>query len=349
MLTNHNYSCINNDWDDDKIAECCKTTTPGDPKCSDCCYDTWQEELQKVNPLYLQIIEQAAQLQSKISFITDRRNRFQTWDDELIKAETLSVDICYQLKLIAVQSDKIWFNSCKAEEAIEILFCMIRDTYSQIDKIKTVYDGLQNCISRLTDPSLVPGQGILKSLDDYRQKLDAVIKTRDDIIKSIIEAIRLACLIRDNISTKCCDDEFDPCAANNTPCDCNQDDIYYGFKTIICEWYNSFACNVDCSDGDNNAASAMTAKQQYPSHDHDHDHGYKHNCNECILEPTFEFPICYNSFKQELESWIASDNDKLKTLTTEFNDVKLRSAALLACKTSLDNAIKAVDPKQRCK
>lgn len=348
MLTNHNYSSINDNWDQDKIADCCSNGTPPNPNCNDCCYDTWQAELQKVTPLYYQIVEHAAQLQAKISFITDRRNRYQLWDDELTKAEMLSSEICYQLKLIAVQSDKIWFNSCKAEEAIEILFCMIRDTFSQVDKIKGVYDGLQNCISRLTDPSLVPGQGILKSLDDYRQKLDAVIKTRDDIIKSIIEAIRLACLIRDNISTHCCDDEFDPCAANDTPCGCNPDQIYYGFKTIICEWYDSFACAVDCTDETSGGAGAAVAmKQQYPVKDTHQ--GNAHHSDECKLEPTFEFPICNNPFKIELESWIANDNAKLKTLTDELNQVKIRKETLLACKTSLDNAIKAVDPKTRCK
>ena len=97
-----------------------------------------RHELNKVNPAYNAIVELTTQLQNKFDFITSRRDRYKTWVDELNKAELLARDICSQLKLIAVQSDKIWYNTCEAEKAIEILFCMLRDIYMQIDEIKTL-------------------------------------------------------------------------------------------------------------------------------------------------------------------------------------------------------------------
>ena len=221
MLTKHNYVEIATNWDQETILECCGSSNNPDPCCSDCCFDSWQDELNKVNPAYNFAVEYATQLQNKVDFITSRRDKYKIWVDELDKAETLARDICHQLKLIAVQSEKIWYNSCKAVEAIDILFCMIRDIFMQIDKLKTLYDSLQSCITRNNDPCLVKGQGILKYLDDYKTKLVATVKTRDDIVKNIIDAIRIGNLIRNNISTKDCpckdDPPYDPCAETD-PC-----------------------------------------------------------------------------------------------------------------------------------
>ncbi len=120
----------------------------------------------------------------------------------MLKAEDLARAICNQLEIMAVQSDKIWLNAGKATSAIEILFCMIKDFYSRIDYIKKRYEELQRCITANNDPSLVKGQGLLKCLEDYYTKVEGVIKTRDELIKMMVDAVKLANLIRNNISTK---------------------------------------------------------------------------------------------------------------------------------------------------
>jgi len=348
MLTDHNYNPINNDWDKD-VLDCCKNENPGDSTCTDCCYDTWQNELKIVTQTYSQAQETANQLQSKWNLISDRRNTYKTWVDELDKAEEYARDICFQLELIALQSDKIWFNSCKAGDAIEILFCMIKDYFMQIDLLKSIYDDLQNCITKNNDPSLVKGQGILKYLDDYKQKLDVVLKSRDDIIKSIAEAIRLSNLITNNISTRDCHDKngnYDPCAPNQKPCADLGSAAYYGFKTIICEWYNDFACDVPCTD-----TTQQNSQEQTQSYQSSNEPIKSDECkdDDCELLPTFDFPICNNSYKKCVQQWLADDDSKITELTTELQEAKKKKEALIACKTSLDNAIKAVNPKDRCK
>jgi hypothetical protein len=346
MLTKHNYIDINGNWDQETILDCCQKQPPDDSNCNDCCYDNWQAELKKVASDYYKAVELAQQLQNKLTFITSRRDRYKTWIDELIKAETLSAEVCYQLKLIALQSDKIWFNSCKAVQSIEILFCMIRDIFNQIDHIKQIYDDLQTCITRVNDPSLIPNQGILQNLNDYKLKLDAVIKLRDDIIKSIIDAIRLSNLIRNNISTKNCPvpgDNYSPCPPNDEPCVSVEGEAYYGFKTIICEWYNAFACDSDCSD-----TPVQQGRGKY-GHSGPMQQQTATTSEECCLEPTFDFPVCKNTFKSEVEGWLQSDESIIKDLTDKLNKVKIDKETLLACKTSLDNAIKATDPALRCK
>jgi hypothetical protein len=354
MLTNHNYNPIVSDWDKKTILECCDKETPDDT-CTDCCYDTWQKELKTVVQKASQAEEAANQLQYKWNLISDRRNTYKTWMDELDKAEKLARDICAQLDIIAVQSDKIWYNSCNAVKAIEILFCMIRDFFVQIDKIKSIYDDLQNCITKNNDPALVRGQGILKYLDEYKLKLDAVLKIRDDIIKSILDALRIANLITNNISTRDCSntDSYDPCVPEQKPCP-NQDESgmeYYGFKAVIMEWYYSFACDVECDGSQNqnqnqnqNQSYAMPKIQQGGSTQQDEcDYG------DCELLPTFDFPICNNSYKNCVQKWLDADEKTITDLTTELQKAKKQKEALLACKNSLTKAIAAVDPKERCK
>ncbi len=343
MLTNHNYVKIDSNWDKD-ILDCCKKQDPGDP-CTDCCYDTWQRELKIVTQTYSQAQETANQLQNKWNFIYSRRNTYKTWVDELDKAENLARDICYQLELIALQSDKIWFNSCKAIDAIEILFCMIRDYFTQIDLLKSKYDDLQNCITKNNDPSLVKGQGILKYLDDYKQKLDAIVKTKDDIIKSILEAIRLSNLITNYISTRDCNIAYDPCAKDQKPCIVINGDAYYGLKTIICEWYNDFECDVECTGG---TVPATTDQSKQNTNEQ----LGKDECKDdisCELVPTFDFPICNNTYKTCIQQWLAKDDTDMAQLTKDLQEAKKKKEALIACKNSLDNAIKAVNPKDRCK
>lgn len=345
MLTKHHYDNIVDGWDKDTILDCCKTQPSGDPTCVDCCYDTWQDELKTITQKYNSVVEQATQLQNKLTFITNRRNKYRTWIDELNDAQDLAVAICNQLELIAVQSDKIWYSSCKAVDAVETLFCMIRDFFMQLDFIKTQYDDIQNCITNNTDPSLVKGQGILKALDDYKAKLDIVIKLRDDIIKNIVVAIKISKLLSNNISTRDCNDSFDPCAKDPKPC--AGDDVLYGFKTVICEWYKAFACDVPCAENGNGSTNTDTTAQAKSQTDIN---TIQDDCGDadCELIPTFEFPICNNSYKACVQKWLAADETTYTDLTAQLQAANKEKEALTACKNSLVKAIKAVDPKTRC-
>src|SRR2546421_2841841 len=231
------------------IPDCCTGPSPDDPTCTDCCYDAWKEELKKVNQRYAQEKEAADALQRQIDFLTDRRNRYRTWQDEIEKAEEYSRALCIQLDVIITQSHKIWFNTCKANDAVRILFCMIHDFFIEVDYIKCRYDEIWNCIINNTDPSLQEDKGIRTCLKNYAEKLDAVLKARDELIKFIVAAVKFAELMRNNLNTaKCLDDKYDACADNGPKCEVQTKGNYvYGFKSEICAWYKSFKCEEKCS------------------------------------------------------------------------------------------------------
>jgi hypothetical protein len=330
MLTKHNYKNLKDSdisiGEGTDIFDCCGGGGPDDSKCTDCCYDNWKDELKKVNQGYSETVEQVDQMKKTLTFVTERRNKFRTWLEELLKAEDMARNICHQLEIIAVQSDKIWLNADKARSAIEILFCMIKDFYFRVDYIKKRYEELQRCIAGNNDSSLVKGQGILKCLDDYLVKLEAVIKTRDELIKLIVEAIKLANLIRNNISTKENDGSFKPCEPG-TPCNCDSTDSYYGFKTIICEWYCSFKCDEECvpcaSEGTTTQATAKSKggggiKESNPP-------------ETCELEPTFDFPICNDEYKCRVETMFKADEQSVKDLSDQLKEANKQKEALQAC------------------
>lgn len=337
MSTNANNK-LTADWVKDKAIECCLTTPAEDPACTDCCYDNWRDKLKSVNQQYSLALEDSIQLQKHVTTITDRKNRYKSWLDELDTAEELTRAIFEQLELLAGHAQQIWYSSCKTVEAIETLFCMIRHFYSQLDYLQEKYQELDICISKNTDPALAErDKGIRASLTLYYEKLDLLLKTRDGIIKDILTAIKIAHVLRNNIYTKNCKDEdFDPCSTDKTPCNCKSgscSDPGYGFKKVVCEWYCSFKCD--------ESTQPQAVKYSEPSTD---------LCNiERDLEPAMEFPICNSSYKGCVKKWYEDDVIEVRNLNEKLKIANQTKESSFACKQSLDKAIAEADPKNRCK
>ncbi|MBC7947038.1 MAG: hypothetical protein H7Y42_04100 [Chitinophagaceae bacterium] len=376
MLTKHCYKNIPEKWnehtDDEtrrRIIDCCGVPDPNDPTGGDCCYRDWNLELKNVNQDYKAAIEEAELRKRQLVFITDRRDRYNTWVIELNKAEEKARYICQQLDVIATQTRKIWYNSCKAVKAIEILYCMITDFYFQVDDLRKKYDNLTACVSNNHDPAIGKGTGILKYADDYLAKLEIVIKTRDDLVKPVLDAIRLANLIRNSISTKKCpapkDDKgkgYDPCEDDELcPDYCVEGGEYYGLKAVICAWYREFNCDLKCEPTIDPKLPKDQWKLKYKEREDARikREEEKKKCDEkqdpppvdcvCELRPSFYFPVCNDVYKMQIERWLYNDESSINTLRENLLASLKKKEALQACKDSLAKAVKEVDPKDRCK
>jgi hypothetical protein len=350
MLTKHNYSSSTKKIEDpnDSIFKCCNQNVTDEPICTDPCYDTWVEELKMVTKKVAEAEECYTQARKMLDFTTSKKDRLKKWIDELDKAEDGARKICNQLEIIAGQSEKIWYNSIKSVESIKILFCMIKGFYLEIDRIQLRYEALEICIKQNNNSALEPGVGLLKFIAEYGKKLADVIKTRDAIIKATVNAIRLSNLIRNNISTKECSENYNPCSKESSP-SCikvNPPGIpaYYGFKTIVCEWFFAFECDKKCEDNKPDCVDDFQTKD----HSKDTDPSL-HLCgNKCELEPMFEFPFCNNSYKTKLNKGFEDAIVKAKKAEEKVKTARATKEAMVACMQSLEKAIKAVDPKGRC-
>jgi len=377
MLTNHCYKDIEDKWDSErhpknKVADCCFDPNPDDPTCLDCCYDTWQIKLKDVNQQWQRVSEEATQFKKKLDFSIDRRARYRLWVSELDTAEDLTRLICHQLEVIVSQSGKLWYNSCKAVEAIEILFCMIRDFYKQVDYLQKRYDDLNICLTNNHDSALEKGKGILKYVDEYVAKLKIIINTRDEIIIAIMQAIRIANLIRNNISTQGCpcpdpDKPYDPCKDGGKLCPpCDKDNPFYGFRTIICEWYNDLQCDTECipidpcAEKEKEEHYGQQQQQQQQSRQQQQEAYHTNTSQEteteeeerarcCRLRPVIKFPICNDKYKLDILKWLEKEEKNVKEWSTEYKTYIKSRESLQACKDSLLKAINEVNPTERCK
>lgn len=326
MLTQHNYEILERSAWEPKIDDCCGKENPDDPRGCDCCYDNWLDELKGVKTQYSEAEEKAKQIKDELALLEERRDKMKKWYDELTKANDMARRICDQLDIVLTQTGKISVNTSLAVQAIKTLYCMIRDFYMQVDKIKTLYDRLLNCIKCLNNPVLASGQGILKCLDEYGKKLDAVIATRDELIKMLMAVIKIACRINKNI-----EEEF-------------------GLITVLTEWKEAFNCDTPCDDSaepcppekqhTHNKAQSPAQQQQQP----------EVSClGACDLVPILQFPICKDPYYKCLDDQYKLDKKGAEDLAKKLLAENKRKESLLACKQSLETAIKEVDPKTRCK
>ena len=323
MLTEHTYQKLADTWDA-KIKECCDKEDPDDPRGCDCCYDSWQDELKVVKTKYSESEEKAKQLKDELAVIADRRDKLKIWYDELTKANELARKICDQLEMLLTQVDKVSTNTGLAVKAIKTLYCMVRDFYMQVDLVKTKYDRLQNCIKCLNNPALGAGVGIIKCLEEYGKKLEIVIATRDELIKMLMAAIKIACRINKNIS------------------------VEYGLATVITEWKTGFNCDVHCDD--DNAEPCAPAGAKAGSNKNATAPAQEDSClGACSLEPVLLFPICKDPYYNCIDDQYKADKKDAEDLAKELLKENKKKEALLACKQSLESAIKEVDPKNRCK
>ena len=323
MLTKHMYETLQTTWDK-KIKECCQKPHPDIPPGSDCCYDKWTEELKSVNKVFKEADEEAKQKTAEFSYVSDRRDQFKKWYDELTKVNELGTAICDQLNVLYGQVVKIGINTQFTVDAVKILFCMIRDYYLQLDKLKEKYDALLNCIKCLNNPGLVPGTGLMKLIEAYGAKLLAAQASRDDLLILLMSALGLA-------------EKIDL----NTGPD-------YGLQTVVAEWKNSMNCDENCEPG-SNTGDEKKKMQSNSGNGGIKSTGHSDEPDECELRPILKMPVSKDPYYEEIRTKYDNDKAEADELASELLSLNSRKESLLACKQSLEAAIKEVNPIERNK
>lgn len=255
------YTELGTGWQTDPAIDCC-TKDPGDPGGGcDCCYNSWTDELKNVTQDYNQVSEQASQLTEHYKFITTERDKVKVWLDDLIKADQLAKALCLQFQIMASQTEKICINSKKTVEAIEILFCMIRDLYEQVDAIIILYNEIDACIKAINSEQLPPDSGIRKCLKLYIDKVEAVIKTRYDLLKAIMAVVAQALSLHEGICSE------------------------YGLQKVVAYWQTVLNCAEKCKD--NGGAEPPNPCKDYTPVPTD-------TTGDCKLIPVLTLPPCHD-------------------------------------------------------
>lgn len=310
-----------------KIKECCEPEKrPGEPEGSgDCCYDTWMKEFKVIDAEYNEADRRVKHITYRLTNLKTQRDMWKTWKDELDKACDSSKKICNQLEILLHHTSRISKNSWLTKRSINLLFCMLRDFFMQVDLLKKKYDNLVNCIKCLNNPALFAGQGIMVFIDEYGKKLDAVILTRDKLVELVISAIGTANKINKSIGHK---------------------GHQYGLYSVLKEWKDAFNCDGDCGDDEENSE-----KRRYDSGRGDR---YRNTpegeFEDTDLEPIFKFPICESEYYKKIEDKYKEDNKDFTDLSKLLLEETKQRDNLKALRDGLTSVMsdKDVDPSKRC-
>lgn len=298
---------------DRDIFDCCDKNPGNETPGGDCCYDAWVKDLVQVTADWKQANAAAQNKETEYSLSMEERDRLKAWWSDWEATDEKADALCRQLELFVLHLGKVCMVTEKTNDAIEILFCMTEDLYIRVDKLKAQYDKLLQCIQCLKRPELAPGVGIMKCIENYGAKLDAVIQTRDVLITQIVTALELAYGMHINI--------------------CEE----YGLKNVILYWKKKFNCEGSC--GSQNDSNNQQVKIEHS--------GY--GKESCRLEPRISLPIDKDNYFLDLEKDYKKAKEDVDHLKKDLDAAKEKRDALLSCKQSLEKAIEEVNPANKCK
>ena len=298
---------------DTEIFDCCDPDNGNENPGGDCCYDAWVKELVAVTASYKEKNALVTQKQTAYNLAVDWKTKLKAWCDDWEATDEKADALCRQLELFIKHLTKVCKITEKTIDAIEILFCMAEDLYKRTDKLKLKFDQLMVCISCLMRPELAPGVGIMKCIEEYGKKMDAVIAGRDLLLGNIVKALELAMALHINI----CDE--------------------YGLKAVLVYWKEKLNCDNASSEnghtheyGDRKRTMVASASE----------------VKNCELEPQISFPLDADSYYTDLQTQCANTKAEVEVLKTELDNAKHERDGLQACKQSLEKAIEEV--KNKC-
>ena len=306
-----------------KIKECCAPdkNPPEPPGSGDCCYDGWKKDFNRIDAEYNSADKLVTYLTDRLSHLQTQRDMWKTWKDELDKACDASKKICGQLDMLLHHCSRVSRNAGLTKRSVNLLYCMLRDFYMQIDLLKKKYDYLTNCIKCINNPALADGVGIMVLIADYGKKLDAVIQTRDNLIGLVASAIGIANNLNKNIGH------------HGHP---------FGLIAVLKEWKRAFNCGGKGEEEDNGKKRYESGRPEF----------YKPEgeIEDIGLEPMLRFPICESRYYRKIEDRYKEDNRDFTELTEDLTKETKHRDNLKALRDGLTSVMSDpnVDPSKRC-
>lgn len=297
-------------WEEEWLKKCCLRTDPQDPTGCDCCYDHWTVELKNTSLLHQIAKEKADQKQVVLDFFTEKRDMLKSWYEDLLKADEAARKICGRFEVLASQMTIGHTNSRYTIKAIKYLFCMIKDFYLRLDRLKALYNKLWDCIKCLNHPE-VNSSGVYKALVAYNEKLEALLKTADTLIALIIKAIRIANRVEQELSND------------------------YGLKNVVICWQDKLQCagNTPTTDNNNN----------------DTDIDVICNPTDCKFEvPVVTFPIAQSAYFKKIRRLYLCHVKLSKDTMVDLHKLNVEKEKLLTQYQSLKKAVEETNPKSLC-
>lgn len=321
-----NYNMNEKPQCDTKIKDCCvKVKQPPETNSNgDCCYDEWVNELKNFELKFNKADNSVNYISKRRVHLGTQRDMWKAWMDELDKVCEYSKNICQQLEIVLHHTSRISRNEWLTKRAVNLLFCMIRDFYMQIDVLKKKYDRLINCIKCLNSQNLVAGQGVMALIEDYGKKITLVMQTRETLPEAVITSISMV---------------------NNINKSLGHHGHQFGLTTVLNEWKKAFNCEGKKQDeGDNKK------RNEFGREDFNNPGAQKQEFENTGLEPALKFPVCESDYYKMIERKYLEDSRKYSELSKLLNEETKKRDNLKGLRDGLASVISDpnVDPSKRC-
>jgi hypothetical protein len=301
--------------DEKKVACCPPDRDPKQPPSGqdpDCCYNTWQHELNHVNRILADRQSELTYINKHLQAATDRLTRLSTWNSELVLANDLALKMCAQLELIEGQLIVVCRNTGYTRQGIELLVCMVRDFFGTVDELQLRYDRIITCLKALNNTALTLTTGIGLTLSNFGTALTAITAMRDTLIQQVITVFSAAVGLHDQI--------------------CDQG---HGYKKLIGIWRDTLGCNISCEEG---FWAADPARKGAPP---------PNMPDPFWLDPILKLPLCNEGYVFEIAELYKSEKKLVKQLTDDQTRVTGDINHLTMVQLGLTSGIKEVLPSVR--
>ena len=170
------------------------------------CLEQWKEDLIATSNALIKTQAKAAQAYQLYAYSATWENKLKIYCENVEQTNDLIAEILVELGQFCGQVQVVCENTKCVVQALDVLFCYLKDFFTCTDALNTSLSNLINRIKCLNDPNL-GSSIILKCLNDMSEKLTATIAGQREILKLIINILKMARILKEMI----CESEEHDC------------------------------------------------------------------------------------------------------------------------------------------
>jgi len=275
------------------------------------CSLTWKDQLKQAKNGYA--VQKSLTDKAYVEYTNSAvwENKLKVYWDNIQATNELGKKISNELLLFKKHTDRVCTNTQCTVEALEYLFCIVKDFFDCTDQLKGELSDLQKLIDCLNNPDLKPGSSIiLTCLKDFSDKLDAAIAGQHDLLKMVINVLKCARQLHESVCST----------------DCS---LTTQLDDLICLF------NTPESEGE--AASD------------DHDCGDSSQSCHGMLKPKPAMPLEDDPYYKKTKDQFEKSEQETDQLESDYNAAREEAEKILSYKNSLMDAINAAEAAKDCK
>lgn len=281
------------------------------------CLEQWKEDLRKLdNGLFLK--------QATVASLSTRKANAGTWEAKLKNCwdraqytNRLVNEINAGIESLSGQVDRVCDNANCADQALEMIFCMIKKFYDCTDSFRLLINNTRDTIISDLGPD-ADSSIIMGCLNEMAGKLGKTVAAQMEIMKMTVELIKQAKILSAAICENKDAGDDDNCGLHN---------LVELFEALFNNEDGEDSPNMPDSDSELPPAGSCTA----------------------TLERKISMPLENDEYYTGLRDQYEAAQTEYLEVSSSLDNARLSMEGMQSCATSLRNAIAASEKAKDCK